>query len=90
MRFDPSRSLLAGMDTTTLQARLAQMQGDYLDLQSGRKLESASYTQGDGGKTVSYSRANLGALAQAIQLLQAQLGLVDRPRSAFNIRFGGR
>lgn len=86
-RFDPTRSLLSGMDTGVLQARLAAMQTAYLDLSSGAKGESFSYTQGDGAKSVTYTRANLGQLAQAIQLLQQQLGIVDRPRRAIGVRF---
>ena len=43
MRFNPAHSLLAGMDTGVLQARLNQMQSDYLDLSSGRKVQSANY-----------------------------------------------
>ena len=47
-RFDPSLSILAGMDTSVLRQQLSLMQQDYLDLSSGRKVESASYAQGDG------------------------------------------
>ncbi|WP_174296526.1 gpW family head-tail joining protein [Sphingomonas bacterium] len=86
-RFDPSRSLLAGMDTSLLQARLAQMQQDYLDLSSGRKVNTASYAQGDGSKSVTYSMASIGQLAMVIRQLQAQLGIIDRPRSAIGVRF---
>lgn len=86
-RYDPSRSLLAGMDTSVLQQRLQQMQADYLDVASGRKLESASYAQGDGSKSVTYTRANLGQLAMAIRQLQAQLGIVPTPRQGIGFRF---
>ena len=87
MAYDPSTSILAGMDATALQATLAQMQQDYLDLSAGRKAESANYTQGDGGKSVTYTRANLGQLAIAIRQIQAQLGIVCRPRRALSVRF---
>lgn len=86
-RFDPSRSLLAGMDTSVLQARLTQMQQDYLDLSSGRRIMSASYAQGDGSKSVTYSMSNIGQLTMAIRQLQAQLGIIDSPRGAIGIRF---
>lgn len=79
--FDPSRSLLAGMDTSVLQARLTQMQMDYLDLTAGRKVETAAYAQGDGSKTVTYTRATIGQLAMAIRQLQAQLGIISSPRA---------
>lgn len=87
MRYDPSRSLLAGMDTGVLQARLQLMQQDYLDLQAGRKLISASYTQGDGAKSVVYDKTSLGQLAMAIRQLQAQLGVICSPRRAIGFRF---
>lgn len=86
-RFDPTRSLLAGMDTTVLQARLTAMQLDYLDLSSGRKPMSASYAQGDGSKSVSYTMATIGQMVMAIRQLQAQLGIIERPRGAIGIRF---
>lgn len=80
MSFQAQRSILAGMNTGVLQANLAAAQQAYLDLSTGAKGESYSYTQGDGSKSVTYTRANLGALVQAIQLMQAQLGIVRRPR----------
>ncbi len=81
-RYDPSRSILAGMDTSVLQARLAQMQQDYLDLSSGRRVMSAAYAQGDGSKSVTYTMANIGQLVMAIRQLQAQLGIIEAPRRA--------
>lgn len=87
MRYDPSRSILVGIDTDTLQARLTQLQQAYLDLSSGAKGESYSYTQGDGAKSVTYSRANIGQLTMAIRQLQAQLGIIKSPREAIRVRF---
>lgn len=79
-RFNPNTSLLAGRSTVQLQADLAQLQQAYIDLSSGGKGESYSYTQGDGAKAVTYTRANLAQLAAAIQLVQSQLGIVCRAR----------
>ncbi|PMQ04171.1 hypothetical protein DyAD56_15900 [Dyella sp. AD56] len=79
--FNPATSLLAGMPTAQLQASLAAAQQAYIDLSTGAKGESYSYTQGDGTKSVTYTRANLAQLAAVIQLLQAQLGIVARPRN---------
>ncbi|WCT78659.1 gpW family head-tail joining protein [Novosphingobium humi] len=87
MRFNPQTSVLAGMDTSVLQARLAQMQQDYLDLMSGAKVVSASYTQGEGGKSVTYDRTNIAQLTMAIRQLQAQLGIIRSPRRAIGVRF---
>lgn len=86
-RFDPSRSLLAGMDDGVLRQRLAQMQQDYLDLSSGRKAQSGSYAQGDGSKAVTYTQANIGQLVMAIRQLQAQLGIIPSARGALRPRF---
>ena len=85
MRFNPQYSLLAGMSTTQLQTQLTAMQTAYLNLVSGALGESYSYTQGDGSKSVTYTRANLPALAQAIRLVQAQLGLICAPRRALKV-----
>ena len=87
MRYDPSKTILAGMDASVLQARLAQLQQAYLDLSSGAKGETYSYTQGDGAKSVTYSRANIGQLTMAIRQIQAQLGIICAPRSALRPRF---
>ncbi|WP_198351058.1 gpW family head-tail joining protein [Flavisphingomonas formosensis] len=87
MRYDPSRSILAGMDTAVLQARLQQMQRDYLDLMSGKKVISGSYTQGDGAKSVTYSMTNIGQLTLAIRQLQTQLGIISSPRRALSVGF---
>jgi hypothetical protein len=85
--FNPATSLLAGMNTTALQASLAVAQQAYIDLSTGAKGESYSYTQGDGVKSVTYTRANLPALANMIQLLQSQLGIVSRARRPVRFRY---
>lgn len=87
MRFDPSTSLLAGRADALLQADLAKLQQAYIDISSGAKGETYSYTQGDGPKAVSYNKATLADLVQAIRLVQAQLGIIDRPRRALDVRF---
>lgn len=78
--FNASTSLLAGMSTAQLQAALANAQAAYLALASGSKGESFSYTQGDGSKSVTYTRVNMAQLASVIMLLQSQLGIVVRAR----------
>jgi hypothetical protein len=87
MRFDPSTSLLAGRPTAQLQADLARLQQAYIDLSSGNKGQSFSYTQGDGAKTVTYTPANIGQLVITIRQIQAQLGIIDRPRRAIPVIF---
>ncbi|MFM0689246.1 gpW family head-tail joining protein [Paraburkholderia strydomiana] len=88
--FDPNSSLLAGMDQTALRAALVNAQQVYLALSTGGQAESLSYTQGDGTRSVTYTRANLADLAAAIQLMQAQLGIVRAPRKALRLTFTRR
>lgn len=66
-------SIFDGIDVATLRLRLAQMQLDYLDLMAGRKVESASYAQGDGNRAVTYTKANIGDLTQAILSMQTAI-----------------
>lgn len=88
MRFNPRTSIFAGMATAQLQAALATAQQAYLDLSSGAKIVSASYTQGDGAKTVTYTQASLPNITALIKELQAQLGIVRLGRRP--IRFDYR
>ena len=78
--YNPTTSILAGRSTAQLQADLAAAQQAYIDLTTGAKGVSFSYTQGDGAKSVTYTPANLPSLVALIKQLQAQLGIVTRPR----------
>ncbi|VVE06828.1 gpW family head-tail joining protein [Pandoraea sputorum] len=78
------------MDTAALQKALTTAQAAYLALSTGSQGESYSYTQGDGTRAVTYTRANLADLAAAIQLMQAQLGIVASPRRAHRLTFTRR
>ena len=85
--FDPSTSLLAGMSTAALQKALAEAQQAYLDLSSGAKGTSYSYTQGDGARAVTYTQTNISQLVVLIRTLQQQLGIVSRARRPMRFRF---
>lgn len=85
--FDPTSSLLAGRSTTQLQTDLQNAQQAYIDLSTGAKGESYSYTQGDGTKSVTYTRANLPQLASLIRTLQQQLGIICRGRNPMRVLF---
>ncbi len=85
--FNPNSSVLAGMDRASLQAALNTAQQVYLELSSGAKGVSFSYAQGDGTRSVTYSQADISGLLALIQTLQAQLGIVPRPRRAIRFRF---
>jgi len=86
--FNPNSSLLAGaMTRDQLQAALASAQQAYIELSTGAKGVSFSYTQGDGTRSVSYQQTDIGQLTALIQLLQAQLGIVKRPRVTLRFRY---
>lgn len=86
--FNPNSSLLAGaMTRDQLQAALTSAQQAYLELSTGAKGVSFSYTQGDGTRSVSYQQTDIGQLTALIQLLQAQLGIVKRPRVTLRFRY---
>ncbi|MFA7942052.1 gpW family head-tail joining protein [Pseudomonas brenneri] len=85
-RYGPS-SLLAGISRESLQVSLQNAQQAYLQLSSGGKVETATYTQGDGSKSITYTRANIAQLANVIQMLQQQLGIVTRARRPLTFRF---
>lgn len=66
-------SILDGISLPDLQSRLAALQQIYLELVGGGKVASASYTQGDGARSITYTQANIGELTQAILALQTQI-----------------
>lgn len=82
-----SPSIFAGMSQTDLQTQLANAQQAYIDLSTGAKGESYSYTQGDGAKSVTFTRANLGQLSALIRMLQQELGIVPRARRPVRFMF---
>lgn len=73
------------MTTPVLQQALASAQLALIALQSGEKVVSASYGQGDGTKSVTYTPANIGALTLLIRQLQQQLGLIHRARRRMGV-----
>lgn len=85
-RYGPS-SLLAGISRESLEVSLRNAQQAYLQLSTGGKVETATYTQGDGSKSITYTRANIAQLANVIQMLQQQLGIVTRARRPLTFRF---
>ncbi|MCW7550511.1 phage head-tail adapter protein [Photorhabdus luminescens] len=86
--FNRNTSLLAGaMTREQLKDALAKAQQAYIDLATGSRGVSFSYTQGDGTRSVSYQQSSLADLLALIQLLQAQLGIVSRPRRPIRLRY---
>lgn len=87
MAINSNIGLLAGMPTTTLQKALVDAQQAYLDLSSGAKGVSYSYTQGDGARAVTYTQTNIQQLIVLIKTLQLQLGIVSQGRRPVRFRF---
>lgn len=86
--FNRNTSLLAGsMTDEQLRDTLQKAQQAYIDLTTGSRGVSFSYSQGDGTRSVSYQQSSLADLLALIQLLQAQLGIVARPRKPVRFRF---
>ncbi|MEK0246597.1 gpW family head-tail joining protein [Raoultella sp. BAC10a-01-01] len=86
--FNRKTSLLAGsMTDEQLRDALQKAQQAYIDLTTGSRGVSFSYSQGDGTRSVSYQQSSLADLLALIQLLQAQLGIVVRPRKPVRFRF---
>ncbi|HCI7411181.1 TPA: phage head-tail adapter protein [Klebsiella pneumoniae subsp. pneumoniae Kp001] len=86
--FNRNTSLLAGsMTDEQLRDALRKAQQAYIDLTTGSRGVSFSYSQGDGTRSVSYQQSSLADLLALIQLLQAQLGIVARPRKPVRFRF---
>ena len=67
--------VFAGMSQDQLRAALTAAQTAYTQLLTGSKVETVSYAQGDGSKSVTYSRANIANLTAMIGQLQQALGL---------------
>ncbi|MFW5401710.1 gpW family head-tail joining protein [Yersinia sp. 1252 StPb PI] len=86
--FNANTSLLAGaMSRAQLEEALNRAQQAYIELSSGAKGVSFSYAQGDGTRSVTYQQTDIGILMGLIQFLQAQLGIVKRPRRAIRFRY---
>lgn len=76
-----------GMSTADMQARLAALQAAYFDLSSGAKIVTASYSQGDGTKSVSYQQSDITQIYRSILMLQKALGLISRYPRARRVLF---
>ena len=86
-RIGRTNSLLAGLPRESLQISLTNAQQAYIQLSTGGKVENATYTQGDGSKSITYTRANIAQLANVIMMLQKQLGIDVRPRQPLRFEF---
>ncbi|WP_237387323.1 gpW family protein [Xenorhabdus sp. Sc-CR9] len=78
-------SFLTGMSREQLQAALNAAQQAYIELSTGAKGVSFSYTQRDGTRSVSYQQTSLGDLLALIQAIQTELGIARR--RPFRVRY---
>ncbi|WP_225548142.1 gpW family protein [Chromobacterium violaceum] len=76
--FTPQTNNFTGIPQVTLQQWLTEAQMALHRLSTGALGESYSYTQGDGTKSVTYTRANLAQLQQHINDLMYALGMRRR------------
>lgn len=72
--------IFAGMDSAVLQSQLQAAQQALIDLQSGAKSVTLSYTQGDGSKSIGKRLTSPAECTALIQQLQQALGIRCRPR----------
>lgn len=77
----PNMSIFFGMTRDAKLAAIVTLQQAYLDLMTGNKGESFTYSQGDGTKSVVYTRAQIANLTMTIAQLQAEVygGRARRP-----------
>jgi len=89
MSFNQDKSVLAGMSTDALNAALASAQAAYLALSTGSQVQTISYGEGTGMKTVTYraSQNGLAGITQLIGLIRAQLGLTSHARRSIPVSF---
>ena len=76
----PGPDVFSGMTPAAKLAALQSAQQAYVALSTGAKVASASYAQGDGAKSVTYTAAEIGSLTLLIKQLQESLGLLRRAR----------
>ena len=80
-------TILDGMSQAQLQTALSNAQQAYLDLSTGAKVQVATYAQGDGTKSVTFTQANIQNLVALIKSLQQQLGIIRHSRRAISFRY---
>jgi hypothetical protein len=88
MRFNPATSDLAGIPRPTLEQWLREAQTALHELSIGGKVEAAAYTQGEGSKSITFTRGDMAQLRAHIAALKAQLGVRDHSRRAIRPYFG--
>lgn len=81
------QSVYAGMSQAQLQAQLTSLQQAYMELTAGKQIATVSYSQADGGKSVTFRAADLGTLTAQIAELQKALGIVCHSRRQIRLKY---
>lgn len=71
----PTTSILDGMTDADLRAALATAQKALIDLSVGAKPVSVAYTQGNGSRSVTYSKTEIPQINALIYAIQTKLGI---------------
>lgn len=79
--------ILAEMSKADLKAALASAQNAYIEVMSGAKGVSFSYTQGDGTRSVAYQATSPAQLTMLIMQIKRTLNPEQRQRRAVRFRF---
>jgi hypothetical protein len=87
MAYPPRAGLLAGRARSQLQVDLDAAQAAYIQLSSGAKTASLSYSQGDGSRSVTYTQANIADLSALIITLQSALKIAGAQRRPVRFNF---
>ena len=83
--FPPTSGTFAGMTEAELRAALSSVQHALIDLAIGAKTAVVSYSQGDGQRMITYTKASEKGLRDLIRELNAALG--QGTRRAIGIGF---
>lgn len=85
MTTPPRTGPFVGMTVPALQGALEKARLALIDLESGTTVATVSYAQGEGNRSVTYTRADSYRLRQLIEDLKAALGM--RSPGAISVSF---
>ena len=80
-------TLLHGMSEDDLRVYLAALQKAYVELSMGAKVVSATYSQGDGNRSVTYRQPDISTVSMLIRQIQQQLGIIPAVRRPLRFKF---
>lgn len=84
---DLQQTIFSGMTQTQLQAAFTSLLNAKLQLASNAQVVTATYTQGDGQRSVTFRQADRAQLESYLMILMRALGLGGPSRRPIGIRF---